>query len=175
MSGLIDEKFTNFDPVMRVDIDLHITAQTNIKKYFEIKKKSYEKEKKTKTAAETAIKEAEVTAVKEINKHRNVMKMDRQRKIFWFEKFDWFISSENYLVLAGKNAQQNEALVKKYMDKNDLFMHSEMAGAAIAVIKNPSGGIVPPITLNEAATYEVCHSHSWENKVISSVYWVHAD
>jgi len=104
MSGLIDEKFTNFDPVMRVDIDLHITAQTNIKKYFEIKKKSYEKEKKTKTAAETAIKEAEVTAVKEINKHRNVMKMDRQRKIFWFEKFDWFISSENYLVLAGKNA-----------------------------------------------------------------------
>lgn len=24
--GIIDEKFTNFDPVMRVDIDLHISA-----------------------------------------------------------------------------------------------------------------------------------------------------
>jgi len=27
------------------------------------------------------------------------------RKIFWFEKYDWFISSENYLIIAGKNAQ----------------------------------------------------------------------
>lgn len=44
----IDDKFTNFDPVMKVDIDLHISAQMNIKKYFEIKKKSYEKELKTK-------------------------------------------------------------------------------------------------------------------------------
>jgi len=49
----------------------------NIRKYFEIKKKSYEKEKKTKVAADIAIKEAEVHAVKEINKHRNVMRMDR--------------------------------------------------------------------------------------------------
>ena len=50
-----------------------------------------------------------------------------------------------------------------------------MVGAAILIIKNPNGGPVPPITLNEAAVYEVCHSHSWENKVITSVYWVHSD
>jgi hypothetical protein len=66
----VDEKFTNFDPVMRVDVDLHISAQMNIKKYFEIKKKSYEKEVKTKNAAEVAVKEAEVNALKEITKHR---------------------------------------------------------------------------------------------------------
>lgn len=73
----------------------------NIKKYFEIKKKSYQKELKTKTAADVAIKEAEKTAVKEITKHRNLQKIDKQRKVFWFEKFDWFISSENYLVISG--------------------------------------------------------------------------
>jgi predicted ribosome quality control (RQC) complex YloA/Tae2 family protein len=77
----------------------------NIKKYFEIKKKSYEKELKTTRAADVAIKEAETDAVKKINKHRNVLKIDRTRKVFWFEKFDWFISSENFLILAGKNAQ----------------------------------------------------------------------
>lgn len=27
----------------------------------------------------------------------------------------------------------------------------------------------------EAAIFECCHSHSWDLKVISSVYWVHAD
>lgn len=68
----IDEKFTNFDPVMRVEIDLNLSAQMNIKKYFEIKKKSYEKEVKTRTAADQVIKDAEATASKEINKHRNL-------------------------------------------------------------------------------------------------------
>ena len=49
----------------------------NIKKYFEIKKKSYEKEINTKSAAEVAIKDAEAHAVKEITKHRNINKIDR--------------------------------------------------------------------------------------------------
>lgn len=47
---------SNFDPVMKVDIDLNISAQLNIMKYFEIKKKSYSKELKTKDAADIAIK-----------------------------------------------------------------------------------------------------------------------
>lgn len=65
------------------------------------------------------------------------------RKVFWFEKFIWFITSENYLVIGGRNAQQNEALVKRYMDKTDLFMHSELHGAAVVILKNPSGRTVP--------------------------------
>lgn len=36
-----DEYVSNFDQVMRVDIDLAISAQLNIKKYFEIRKKSH--------------------------------------------------------------------------------------------------------------------------------------
>jgi predicted ribosome quality control (RQC) complex YloA/Tae2 family protein len=47
----LEDRFTNFDPVMKVEVDLHISAQMNIKKYFEIKKKSYEKEVKTAKAA----------------------------------------------------------------------------------------------------------------------------
>jgi hypothetical protein len=41
----------------------------NIKKYFEIKKKSYEKELKTRNAADVAIKDAENTAARELTKH----------------------------------------------------------------------------------------------------------
>ena len=54
-----DNQYANFDPVVKVDVDLMITAQMNIKKYFEIKKKSHEKEQKTKNAATYAIKDAE--------------------------------------------------------------------------------------------------------------------
>ena len=61
------------------------------------------------------------------------------------------------------------------MDKNDLFMHSELHGAAVCIIKNPSGHPVPNLSLNEAATFEMCHSPCWENKVTSQIYWVHAN
>ena len=60
------------------------------------------------------------------------------------------------------------------MDKTDLFMHSELHGAAVCIVKNPSGKVVPALTLLEAATFEMCHSPSWENKVLTQVYWVHA-
>ena len=33
-----------------------------------------------------------------------------------FEKFYWFISSENYLVIGGRDQQQNELVVKKYLN-----------------------------------------------------------
>lgn len=46
-------------------------------------------------------------------------KMARLRKVHWFEKFNWFITSENYLVIAGRDVQQNEQIFKKYLKKND--------------------------------------------------------
>lgn len=65
--------------------------------------------------------------------------------------------------------------MKRYMNKGDLFMHTDMPGAAVTIIKNPTGAPVPPITLNEAAVFEVCHSRAWDAKVIVEVYWVQAD
>ena len=106
----------------------------------------------------------------------NMMKdAHRTREVLWFEKFFWFITSENYLVIGGKDAQQNEQLVKKYMDKGDLFFHCELHGAAVMILKNPTNGVVPPISIEEAATFEVCHSPSWTNNVLSQVYWVNAE
>lgn len=49
-----------------------------------------------------------------------VATISHMRKVHWFEKFNWFISSENYLVISGRDAQQNEMIVKRYMSKGDL-------------------------------------------------------
>ena len=54
-------------------------------------------------------------------------------------------------------------------------MHSELHGAAVVCVKNPSGLPVPALSLNEAATFEMCHSPCWENKVTAMVYWVNAN
>jgi len=61
------------------------------------------------------------------------------------------------------------------MDKGDLFLHCELHGAAVCILKNPMKGIVPPMSIEEAASFEVCHSPSWTNNVLSQVYWVHAE
>jgi predicted ribosome quality control (RQC) complex YloA/Tae2 family protein len=45
--------------------------------------------------------------------------VSKSRKVYWFEKFIWFISSENYLVIGGRDRQQNETLVKRYLKKGD--------------------------------------------------------
>ena len=44
-----------------------------------------------------------------------------------------------YLVLAGRDQQQNERLVKYHLRPGDLFVHADLHGAATVVIKNPSG------------------------------------
>lgn len=81
-----------------------------------------------------------------------------------FEKFLWFISAENYLVIAGRDQQQNEMIVKRYLRagkkqtqapqmasdplslyssfltcSGDIYVHADLHGATSCVIKNPSG------------------------------------
>lgn len=73
--------------------------------------------------------------------------MINTRKPFWFEKFYWFVTSQNYLVISGRDSHQNEMIVKKYMKGGDLYMHSDYGGAASTVIKNPSKEPVPRISL----------------------------
>merc|ERR1712228_636081 len=100
----------------------------------------------------------------------------KARKVFWFEKFFWFISSENYLVIGGKDAQQNELLVKRYMKATDVYVHADLHGAATVIVKNSRPEQpVPPKTLTEAGQFAVCFSAAWDSKLMTSAYWVKPD
>ena len=97
------------------------------------------------------------------------MKVDvlNARKPFWFERFYWFITSENYLVLSGRDQQQNELLVKKYLNKDDLYMHADYHGASSTVVKNHNPKYkVPFCSLQEAAIAAICRSKAWDAKVL---------
>ncbi|WJZ86798.1 hypothetical protein VitviT2T_006221 [Vitis vinifera] len=83
------------------------------------------------------------------------------RKVHWFEKFNWFISSENYLVISGRDAQQNEMIVKRYMSKGDLYIHADLHGASSTVIEN------------HKPEHPVCHSQAWDSKIVTSAWWVY--
>ncbi|XP_041132215.1 nuclear export mediator factor NEMF-like [Polyodon spathula] len=159
-------------PVL-VDIDLSLSAYANAKKYYDHKRHAAKKQQKTVEAAEKAFKSAEKKTKQTLKEVQTVITIQKARKVYWFEKFLWFISSENYLVIAGRDQQQNEMIVKRYLRAGDIYVHADLHGATSCVIKNHSGEPIPPRTLTEAGTMAVCYSAAWDAKVITSAWWVH--
>ncbi|KAF7656630.1 hypothetical protein LDENG_00038720 [Lucifuga dentata] len=158
---------------MLVDVDLSMSAYANAKKYYDHKRSAEKKEQKTVEAAGKAIKSAEKKTQKTLKEVQTVTNIQKARKVYWFEKFLWFISSENYLIIAGRDQQQNEMIVKRYLRAGDIYVHADLHGATSCVIKNPSGDPIPPRTLTEAGTMAVCYSAAWEAKIVTSAWWVH--
>lgn len=70
--------------------------------------------------------------------------------------------------------QQNETIVKKYLDSNDLYFHADYHGAPSVVLKNPERRVVGEASLSQAAQYSVALSKAWSDKVVCSAYYVFA-
>ncbi|KAG0372123.1 hypothetical protein BGX24_000699 [Mortierella sp. AD032] len=159
-----------------VDLDIYLTAFANARKYYDVKKQSAIKQEKTLAHASKAFKSAEKKIRQQLQEVKITTSIQRARKPYWFEKFMWFITSENYLVIAGRDAQQNEMIVKRYMKKDDIYVHADIHGAATVLIKNPSEKEpVPPSSIYQAGIMSVCQSKAWDSKIVTSAYWVRAD
>ncbi|WOG83458.1 hypothetical protein DCAR_0102633 [Daucus carota subsp. sativus] len=176
LSNNLDEMDDNgkTQPVDKVEVDLTLSAFANARRWYEMKKKQESKQEKTVSAHEKAFKAAERKTQYHLSLEKTVAAITHMRKVHWFEKFNWFISSENYLVISGRDAQQNEMIVKRYMSKGDLYVHAELHGASSTIIKNHKPeSPVPPLTLNQAGCFTVCHSQAWDSKIVTSAWWVY--
>ncbi|KAL5981602.1 hypothetical protein ACLOJK_015665 [Asimina triloba] len=161
-------------PADKVEVDLALSAHSNARRWYELKKRQETKQEKTITAHEKAFKAADKKTRLQLSQEKTVAAISHIRKVHWFEKFNWFISSENYLVISGRDAQQNEMIVKRYMSKGDLYVHADLHGASSTVIKNHRpDNPVPPLTLNQAGCFTVCYSQAWESKIVTSAWWVY--
>ena len=86
------------------------------------------------------------------------------RQTFWWEKFDWFLSSENLLVLCAKDPQQAEMLISRHLHARDAYVHADLHGAASCVVKNPQrngSAPIPARSLAQAGAMTVCRSAAW--------------
>lgn len=178
-----DEKDQQDKQAYVIWIDLSLSALANAREIYTKKKKAGEKVQKATEATQRAILAAEKSTTKTLQKQQ--MKRNtiyQRRKVLWFEKFHWFLTNEKYLVVAGKDAHQNELLVKRYLRKGDAYVHADLHGAATCVVRNRAAVAgeksVPPIpvaSLEQAGCMSVCRSNAWTSQVIAGAYWVHAD
>jgi len=168
------------DKRLAIDVDLALSAWANARQYYDQKRSAAVKQEKTAQASQRALKSTEQKVMADLKKG---LKQERDvlrpvRKQLWFEKFIYFISSDGYLVLAGKDAQQNDMIYRRYLRKGDVYVHADLHGAATVVIKNnpitPEAPI-PPSTLSQAGHLAVCTSNAWDTKAVFGAWWVNAD
>jgi len=73
-----------------------------------------------------------------------------------YEKYRWFFTSSEKLVIGGKSAEQNEEIMDN-VQEGDVIMHTSAPGSPFCVIKNPSKK-----DLEETAIFCACFSHEWK-------------
>ncbi|OIB56750.1 ribosome rescue protein RqcH [Natrialba sp. SSL1] len=101
----------------------------------------------------------------------------------WFDRFRWFHTSDGYLVIGGRDADQNEELVKKYLEPGDKVLHTQAHGGPVTVLKatDPSEASssdieLPESSIEEAAQFAVSYSSVWKDgRYAGDVYAVDSD
>ena len=160
----------------KVKLYLNKSLGENAELYYEKAKKfrhKYEGALKAYEDTKRKLNEVEKLIEEEMKKELNVRKIERRKKK-WFEKFRWFVSSEGFLVLAGKDASTNETLVKKHMTENDLYCHADVYGAPHVVIKD--GQKAGEKTIFEACQFAVSMSRAWSLGLYSAdAYWAYPE
>ncbi|MCQ5336582.1 MAG: NFACT family protein [Candidatus Methanomethylicia archaeon] len=156
-----------------LEIDFKISATDNMNKFFS----EYKEISKKINGLINAINETErkinelKKGLEEINKLIIVKEMKKE----WYERFRWTFSSQGFLIIGGKDAKQNEILVKKYMDEKDVFVHSDVPGGSVVIIKS-NGLEVPEETKREAVSFAVIYSKAWKAGLSAADgYWVMAN
>ncbi|MBU1976138.1 MAG: DUF814 domain-containing protein [Nanoarchaeota archaeon] len=149
---------------MKISLFINKSVEENASNYFEQAKKARKKLKGAKKALE-------ISQKKKASQKEVVVNTPERKKIVkkeWFEKFRWFVSSEGFLIIGGRDATTNEIVIKKYTDKEDLVLHTQMAGSPFVIIK-AEGKKIDDKTLDEAAVFTGSVSAAWKNGMSSSL------
>jgi predicted ribosome quality control (RQC) complex YloA/Tae2 family protein len=160
---------------MEFKLDLSLSASKNADNYYSKSKKAKEKLKGARGAAEKTkakIKKYIEKGMEEaqIKEKMPVKRVARSRK--WYERFRWFVSSDGFLVIGGRDATSNETAVKRHMEKGDVFVHADIHGAPAVVVK-AEGKETTEKTIDEACQFAASNSTAWKsNAAFLDVYWV---
>ncbi|QKX58830.1 uncharacterized protein TRUGW13939_05958 [Talaromyces rugulosus] len=165
---------------LTIDIDLALSPWSNATQYYDQKKVAAVKEQRTLQSSEKALKSQEKKVTQDLKRN---LKQEKQvlrpsRKAFWFEKFLFFISTDGYLVLGGRDAHQVELLYRRYLKKGDIFVNADLEGAIPMIIKNKAetpDAPIPPGTLAQAGSFCVATSKAWDSKALMPSWWAHAN
>src|SRR3989338_4437149 len=105
----------------RLVLDLKKSIEENASDYYEKAKKIKRKIEGAGEALQKSIKRLKELEEKREKREAKEEKLSKakERKKEWYEKFRWFVSSDGFLVVGGRDATSNEIIIKKHAEKND--------------------------------------------------------
>ncbi|MEM2004621.1 MAG: ribosome rescue protein RqcH [Zestosphaera sp.] len=162
--------------VYRVDLEGKILNFTVVKdfktQYFELVKelKSLESKlgrtKQSLEALEARLREAELRVEGRLRKKPLV------RRFQWYHVFRWVVTRNGFLAIGGRDAGQNEKIIRKFLREGDIFMHADIHGAPVFLVF--TGGAEPSEEdLLDVASLAASYSKAWRESLPSvDVFWV---
>lgn len=162
---------------VHVQVDINAGIPESAEKYYNKGKKAKRKINGVNIAMENTkaqiknLEDKKDIAMKEL--HTQQIKRENKRELKWYEKLRWFVSSDGYLVIGGRDASTNDQVVKKYSKNNDIYLHCDIHGAPSTIVQNKGDGEIPENTLYEAACFASSYSSAWsEGFSTYDSYWV---
>ncbi len=172
----------------QVLLELDASVHQNAQRYFEAARK----QKNKTSGAVQALEETErklKRARKNEEKQRASGKLKRLKrsKRMWFEQHRWGMVDGGHLLVGGKDAKGNDAVVKKHLASDDRYFHADLHGAPSCSLRAQQGFVLddrrpphlPPDipayrlvdkladsvlsekSMEEAATLALCWSRAW--------------
>ena len=161
----------------RLVLDLTKSIDANAAVYFEKAKKIKKKIEGAEAALNENLKKLkDLEAKKEKEEVKSLLQEKlKERKQEWYEKFRWFVSSEGFLVIGGRDATSNEIVIKKHTEQNDLVFHTDLAGSPFFVVKS-EGKQIGEKTKEETADATCTFSKVWKLGLqTTSVFYVNPE
>lgn len=144
-----------------ITIHLNKSVEENASLYYEKAKKIKKKIEGAKKALEDTLKRLEeLEGKKSLEGKQETQRIFIGRRKEWYEKFRWFISSEGFLVIGGRDATTNEMVIKKYTEQQDLVFHTDMRGSPFFVVKS-DGKTISHAAIQETADATCTFSRAW--------------
>src|SRR5919109_1265504 len=97
----------------------------------------------------------------------------------WYERYRWFITTDGLLVIGGRDASSNSALIRKHLTEHDIVFHAEVHGSPFFIIKNAATFTAAAqegkidSSLQQVAQATISFSRAWRDGLSSAdAYWV---
>ncbi len=168
--------------MVKLVLDVRKSVEANAAVYFEKAKKARRKLEGAKAALEKTQQKLQQLASRKETADKTFAAEAEEKKTAeariqkkeWFEKFRWFVSSEGFLCIGGRDAATNEVIIKKHAEKDDIVFHTELAGSPFFIVKrNSHSSGIGAATTEEAAIATASYSRAWKAGLQSvDVYWV---
>jgi predicted ribosome quality control (RQC) complex YloA/Tae2 family protein len=123
---------------MDYELDCSKSARANLQDVYAKLRVLKDKRKGIVVAMEETKKQIQIHKKKGSDKKVQSSKkgIKKNKKKHWYHSYHTFKTSNEFRVVAGKSAKENDELYAKQLKENDLFFHADIQGAPTVILKN---------------------------------------